>query len=191
MFDNEEILKTIETFKKLVIEEAKGNLQKKNASGQLSSSLKGEMKVMPNSIRVSFDMDIYGWYQDKGVNGIRTTMSGTPFGYKSKGGKRGLKGMPPPRAFDKWIKQKGIKGRDAKTGRFITDKSLTFLIARSIFHKGIKPSLFFTKPFEKHFKTLGKELQEKYGLSMFKLFDDIMQESLRRQDWKGFNILEK
>ena len=88
--------------------------------------------------------------------------------------------MPPPRAFDKWIKQKGMKGRDAKTGRFITDKTLTFLIARSVFQKGIKASMFFTKPFQKHFKTLGKELQEKYGLSMIKLFDDIMQESLKK-----------
>lgn len=179
MFDNSEILETIEKFKNLVIEEAKGNLQKKNASGDLSNSIRGETKVMANSIRITFDMDKYGWYQDQGVNGIRTVKSGTPFSFKSKGGKRGLKGMPPPRAFDKWIKQKGIKGRDAKTGRFITNKSLTFLIARSIFINGIKPSLFFTKPFQKHFKTLGSELQEKYGLSMIKLFDDIMQESLK------------
>ena len=171
MFDNSEILETIEKFKNLVIEEAKGNLQKKNASGDLSNSIRGETKVMANSIRISFDMDQYGWFQDLGVSGKKTKYK-TPFSYKSK--------MPPPRAFDKWIKQKGIKGRDAKTGRFITNKTLTFLIARSIFNNGIKPSLFFTKPFQKHFKTLGSELQEKYGLSMMKLFDDIMQESLKK-----------
>lgn len=182
MFDNSEILETIEKFKNLVIEEAKGNLQKKNASGDLSNSIRGETKVMANSIRITFDMDKYGWFQDQGVKGVKSNYvenSNTNFSFKSKGGKRGLKGMPPPRAFDKWIKQKGIKGRDAKTGRFITDKTLTFLIARSVFQKGIKASMFFTKPFQKHFKTLGSELQEKYGLSMIKLFDDIMQESLK------------
>ena len=131
----------------------------------------------------------YGWFQDKGVSGKKVKYD-TPFKYTNR--------MPPPRAFDKWVVRKGIAPRDASgkfKGRSIKSvgfqKSITFLIARSIFYKGIKPSLFFTKPFEKHFKTLGKELQEKYGLSMFKLFDDIMQESLRRQDWKGFNILEK
>jgi hypothetical protein len=178
MFDNTEILETIEKFKNLVIEEAKGNLQKKNASGNLSNSIKGETKVMKNSIRISFDMDQYGWFQDLGVSGKKTKYN-TPFEYTNK--------MPPPRAFDKWVIRRGIAPRDASgrfKGRSIESvgfkKSITFLIARSIFYNGIKPSLFFTKPFQKHFKTLGKELQEKYGISMIKLFDDIMQESLKK-----------
>ena len=178
MFDNAEILETIEKFKNLVIEEAKGNLQKKNASGNLSNSIKGETKVMKNSIRISFDMDQYGWFQDLGVSGKKTKYN-TPFEYTNK--------MPPPRAFDKWVIRRGIAPRDASgrfKGRSIESvgfkKSITFLIARSIFYNGIKPSLFFTKPFQKHFKTLGKELQEKYGISMIKLFDDIMQESLKK-----------
>jgi hypothetical protein len=178
MFDNSEILETIEKFKNLVIEEAKGNLQKKNASGDLSNSIRGETKVMANSIRITFDMDKYGWYQDKGVSGKKTKYD-TPFEYTDK--------MPPPRALDKWVIRKGIAPRDASgkfKGRSIKTvgfkKSITFLIARSIFYKGLKPSLFFTKPFQKHFKTLGEELQKKYGLSMIKLFDDIMQESLKK-----------
>ncbi len=55
---------------------------------------------------------------------------------------------PPSSVFDKWIKERGIKGRDKKTGRFITNKSLSFLIARSIKSKGIRATMFFTKPFE-------------------------------------------
>ncbi|BCV05523.1 MAG: hypothetical protein CM15mV109_280 [uncultured marine virus] len=43
--------------------------------------------------------------------------------------------MPPPKAFKDFIKRKGIKGRDKKTGRFITNKSLQFLIARSVFKR--------------------------------------------------------
>tara|TARA_R100000734_G_scaffold19065_2_gene17810 strand:- start:7111 stop:7647 length:537 start_codon:yes stop_codon:yes gene_type:complete len=174
MFDNTEILETIEKFKALVIEEAKGNLQKmnKDTSGKLSNSIKGETKVMKNSIRISFDMENYGWFQDLGVSGRRTVRTDTPFSYRTQ--------PPPSRALEKWAKRKQIKGRDKKTGRFISYKSLSYLIAQSIFRDGIKASLFFTKPFQKHYKTLGKELQEKYGLSMIKLFDDIMQESLKK-----------
>ena len=69
--------------------------------------------------------------------------------------------MPPPSAFEDFIKRKGIKGRDKK-GRFITNKSLQFLIARSVFQKGIKASMFFTKPFNQAFDKLPPELQENF-----------------------------
>ena len=37
---------------------------------------------------------------------------------------------------------------------------------KAIFEKGIKPSLFFTKPFEKAFERLPDELVEAYGLDV-------------------------
>ena len=43
------------------------------------------------------------------------------------------------------------------------------MIARSIFNNGIKPSLFFTKPFEKAFKNLNKDLVEAYKLDVEQL----------------------
>lgn len=53
-------------------------------------------------------------------------------------------------------------------GKFIKGNynTIGFLIARSIFKKGIKPSLFFTKPFEQAFKKLPDELKDKYGLDI-------------------------
>jgi hypothetical protein len=45
-------------------------------------------------------------------------------------------------------------------------KSTAFLIAGGIFKNGIKPSLFFTKPFEKAFERLPDELVEAYGLDV-------------------------
>jgi hypothetical protein len=70
--------------------------------------------------------------------------------------------------------RKGIAPRDKK-GNFISRKSLQFLIARSIFNNGIKPSLFLTKPFEAAFKTLPDELIEKFGLEVLDLFDFTIQ----------------
>jgi hypothetical protein len=55
------------------------------------------------------------------------------------------------------LTRKGSAPR-AEGGRFAKRKGLNFVIARSIFEQGIKPSLFFTKPFEKRFKTLPPEL---------------------------------
>ena len=175
------LLEALQEFERKVVAAAKSNLAKKNDSGDLNKSIKSEVKVMPNSIRVFFDMKAYGWFQDQGVKGIKSGSSLSDFSYKSKGGKRGLKGMPPPKAFLKWSKRKGIKGRDAKTGRFITDRSLTFLLARSIFFKGIKASMFFTKPFEKQYKKLPDELIEKYGLDMENLLVSIIDESLKNK----------
>jgi hypothetical protein len=55
-----------------------------------------------------------------------------------KGRRAGAK-PPPSDKILPWIKLRGIKGRDSK-GRFITDRSLSFIIARSIGIKGIRPT---------------------------------------------------
>ena len=47
--------------------------------------------------------------------------------------------------LDKWIVRKGIAPRD-KQGKFLSRKSISFLIARSIFKKGIQGLSFFQKP---------------------------------------------
>jgi hypothetical protein len=45
-------------------------------------------------------------------------------------------------------------------------KALGWAIARSVYKKGIKPSLFFTKPFEAAFERLPEEMVESYGLTI-------------------------
>ena len=107
-------------------------------------------------------MEEYGNYQDKGVSGVEKKYN-TPYSYKRKGSD--LKGMPPPSKLDKWTIRRGIAPRD-KEGKFLSRKSLTFLIARSIFKNGIKPTLFFTKPFEKEFKKLPDTVLTAYGLDV-------------------------
>ena len=163
---------TLDRFIKHVVSQAKKNLTTtgKNASKKLYNSIKGEAKAFPNSIGIYFDMEEYGFYQDKGVSGIKKKYD-TPFSYKSK--------MPPPKAFDKWTIRRGIAPR-GKGGKFQSRKGLNFAIARSIFEKGIKPSLFFTKPFEAAFKNLPDDLIESYGFEVEDLFNDIMNQTFRK-----------
>jgi len=161
----------LEQFRDYVIQQARSNLSRlqKNSSRKLYDSITSEIKAMPNSLRLYFDMEEYGFYQDKGVSGTKRKYD-TPFSYTNK--------MPPPKAFDKWIVKKGIAPRK-KDGKFTTRKGLQFAIARSIFEKGIKPSLFFTKPFEKAFKNLPDEMIEAYGLEAEETFDTIMKENFK------------
>ena len=175
----ENVQEILDEFKANVINEAKRNLSAQNTSGRLKDSLKGYVKESKNSIQVSFEMEAYGFFQDQGVKGVKSGKSLGGYRYTRRGGQGSLKGMPPPKAFDKWTVRKGIAPRD-KEGRFIKRKSLNFLIARSIFNKGIKPTLFFTKPFEKYYKRLPKELTEKYALDMVNLFNTITDENFKR-----------
>ena len=155
--------KELKKFRDYVIKESRTNLTKlkKNSSKKLYNSLKGEYKLMANSFSMYFSMEDYGTFQDKGVNG-KKKQYGAPYSYTTK--------MPPPSKLDKWIVRKGIAPKD-KQGKFISRKSLQFLIARSIYRNGIKPSLFFTKPFEDAYKRLPEELVVKYGLDAVSLFN--------------------
>ena len=162
-------------FAKYVIQQSRSNLSKgkKNVSKELYNSLGYQVSQSAQTTSVAFEMADYGKFQDKGVRGANAyyadaNTSGSPYAFKSKGGKRGLKGMPPPKAFDKWIVRKGIKGSRDKSGKFIPRKTLQFLIAKSIFDKGIKASMFFTKPFEAAFKRLPDELVEAYSIGLEK-----------------------
>ena len=172
--------KELQKFVKYVVQQSRSNLTnlKKNSSKKLYKSIKGESKLFKNSFGVYFSMEDYGHFQDKGVNGMRSVWT-TPYKYTSKGGISGLKGMPPPSKLDKWIVRKGIAPR-GKDGKFMSRKTLQFLIARSIFMKGIKPSLFFTKPFEKEFSVLPKELIDKYGLDAITLFNSTIEQPTAR-----------
>ena len=166
-----ETLIALQKFRDIVVNEAKANLraQGKDASGKLSNSIQGEVKQMPNSIGVYFQMESYGNFQDKGVSGTKRKFN-TPYSYTTK--------MPPPSKLDKWIVRKGIAPR-SKTGKFQSRKGIQFAIARSIFYKGIKPSLFFTKPFEKAYKTLPNVLIDKYGLDAEQLLNQILDQNLK------------
>jgi len=163
--ENTEVYQELNKFRKFVINESKKNLRKYGkGGGNLEDSLDSRLKVNKNSFELEFWMEQYGIFQDQGVSGTEKKYN-TPFSYKQE--------PPPPRAFDKWIVRKGISPRNS-AGQFTSRKSLQFALSRFIFKNGIKPSLFFTKPFENAYKKLPEDLVEKYGLEAIKLFNETL-----------------
>lgn len=170
--EKSEVQKELIKFRDFVIKESQRNLikQRKNVSRELYDSLKGEVKTMPNSISIEFSMEDYGTYQDLGIKGKNSSSNAprSPFKFgKGTGQKGGL-----TKAIQKWVKQRRIQFKDRKSGRFMSYNSTAFIITRSIYSKGIKPSMFFTAPFQKAYKKLPQELVEKYGLDAVKLFNE-------------------
>jgi hypothetical protein len=153
--------KTLVAFRDYVVLKAKYNLKSKDSTGKLSKSLDdSKVTVGKNSFQLDFTMEQYGLFQDKGVSGTKTVYA-TPYSYKSK--------MPPTKSLDKWIVRKGIAPRN-KEGKFISREGLKFAIARKIFLYGIKPSLFFTKPFQQGYdKYITKELETAFALDIEEL----------------------
>ena len=112
-------------------------------------------------------MEDYGDFVDQGVRGAGSSSNNrtSPFKFGSGTGKKG--GLT--KGIEKWIKQKPIKQwKDKKTGKFLSYKSMKFLIARSIYNKGTKPSLFFTKPFYSAFKRLPVDIVKAFKLDIEK-----------------------
>jgi len=169
----ENVQKELNRFAKYVVTQSRANLtrQKKNASKQLWQSIDYDLKVSKNSFQLEFLMEDYGIFQDKGVSGTEKKYN-TPYKYTNK--------MPPPSKMDKWIVKRNLKGVRGKDGKFISRKSLQFMIARSIYKKGIKPSLFFTKPFEKAFKNINEDLIEAYKLDVQKLMETTIKDNLKK-----------
>ena len=170
-----EFKKAMEKYAKYVVQQARSNLSKgkNNASKQLYNSLNYDVKQNRTSggqfatgYNAEFFMEDYGIYQDLGVRGKTSYYAdkgtaSSPFQYKNK--------MPPPKSLQSWIKRDKIKGRDKKTGRFISYESLSYIIAKSIQHKGIRATLFFTKPFEAGINKYGDEIAGGFG-------DDILKQ---------------
>tara|TARA_R100000655_G_C2921578_1_gene182415 strand:- start:86 stop:610 length:525 start_codon:yes stop_codon:yes gene_type:complete len=155
----ENIENYLNSFGKQVVNRAKGNLQKSKGGGTaLENSISFEVTSDADGFVVQFFMNSYGTFVDKGVSGNDTQRKfkdykgqtkSSPYKYTTK--------QPPSKVLDKWIVKKGIAPRDEK-GRFMSRKSISFLIARSIKKNGIKSTSFFQKPLGLGLKQFGKDL---------------------------------
>jgi len=160
----------LDKFKTSVIKQARTNLSKgdRNVSRKLYNSLKGEAKVYAKGYFLNFQMEEYGNYQDKGVRGKRsnTRAPNSPYKFGSGKGKKG--GLTE--GIQRWVKARKFQFKDKK-GKFMSYDSTAWIITRSIYAKGIRPTLFFTKPFEAAYKRLPQELVNDLKIDLEKIFN--------------------
>ena len=155
----------LDLFRKYVQQQARTNLTKgnRNVTKKLYNSIGSTAKVSKNSFELSFQMEQYGNYLDKGVKGAVTSLKAPDSPYKfgtGTGPKGGL-----TQGISKWVKARKFQFRDRETGKFMSYEQTAKLITRSIYLKGTKPTLFFTKPFNKGFeKYINEDLIEAFAL---------------------------
>jgi hypothetical protein len=156
MLDSE-IIKAEQAWAQQVVSNAKSILiqNRKVASGRLVNSIRYNVNSQG---KISFIYDQDGKWV-------------------TQGRRRGSR-FPPPAPILKWIKEKGIKGRDKK-GRFISDKSLTFLISRGIARDGIKPLPFMKMAIQQSIKQLGKSLKTSIAKVEIKRWKNAIKKTLK------------
>jgi hypothetical protein len=159
---------------KYVVQQSRSNLTKdKKGGGDLYNSISYVIDKSQDDFLLEFLMEDYGDFVDKGVKGKTSTYPETSaalskFQYGSGTGKKGglTKALYNPETKKGWIKKKKFQWRDKKTGRFLSYESMSYLIARSIYNKGLKANLFFTKPFEAGLKRLPDDLSKAFVLDI-------------------------
>jgi hypothetical protein len=164
-FDN--IKDILNSYAKKVIGDARKNLVDDHKSlGSLYNSLDYKLDTEVGSFLVDFFMEDYGKFVDKGVKGKTSTYPETAaalsqFQYGTgTGEKGGLK-----KGIRSWLGKKRFQWRTDE-GKFMSYDTMSYLIARSIYNKGIKANLFFTKPFESESKELSKRLLDAFALDI-------------------------
>ena len=137
-----------------------------NAKSILTSNRKIASGRLVNSVRYSINSQ-----------GKISFLYATEGKWVTFGRRKGAK-QPPTAPIETWIKQKGIKGRDSK-GRFISNKSLAYLIARGIKRDGIAPLPFMKLAIKQSIKQLGKSLKTSVAKAEVKKFKDALKKELK------------
>jgi hypothetical protein len=154
-------------YAKYVVQQSKSNLTKdKKGGGNLYNSVSYKIEKSQDDFLLDFLMEDYGAFVDRGVKGKTSTYPETSaalskFQYGSGTGPKG--GLT--KGINSWLKKKRFQFRD-KQGRFMSYESMTYLISRSIYNKGLKANLFFTKPFEAGLKRLPDDLIKGFALDI-------------------------
>lgn len=133
----------LQDFMEYVVKKAKGNLSsRKMGNSELSKSIKYKISKQFNKNNLgkftggssmpsgTISFNYYGEFVDQGVKGTKDARRGGSTKYKFNKDKK----MVKLSAIKEWCKRKGIP------------QGAAFPIARSIHEKGIKRSLFFSKP---------------------------------------------
>lgn len=189
MLVNPEVDKVLNQFAKYVIQQSRSNLAKDGKSGgELYNTIGGQVSKTAEGFRLILEMEDYGKFQDKGVKGkdpskvspnAKITGQQAPnapyrFGSGSQRGtfKSFVKRMSifAKQKNIRFRQNKIVNGKKVSTGKYAKGgfDSVGYIIASNIYNRGIKPSMFFTKPFEAAFKRLPQELLEAYSVGIEK-----------------------
>ena len=119
-------------------------MQDKVNTGALYNSMEVNVGANQYAMYVNITPQVHYWeFVDKGVQGasrnIFARQSESPFKFGSGKGPRGLRG-----AIDKWVVQKNLQGSRDAQGRFVPRKSMSFLISKAIYNRGLKPTFFIS-----------------------------------------------
>ena len=165
--DFKNVDEVLNAYAEYVVDSAKKNLvDERKSLGDLYKSVSYKYEKSQDLFLLDFLMEDYGTFVDKGVRGKTSTYPETKaalsqFQYGSgnfpKGGlTEGIKG---------WLEKKRFQWRDKK-GKFMSYDTMTYLISRSIYNKGLKANLFFTTPFELGLQNLPKQLTDAFSLDI-------------------------
>lgn len=175
----QELNKMFNDFGKYMVQQSKKNLTKdKKGGGPLYNSITYEVDDKDKSkIVFTFSMQDYGEFQDKGVKGK------DPQKISPNAKIKGQQAPNSPYRFGSgtssgtmdsfitkvsaWAQMKNIRFRDPK-GRYAKGnyRSLGYVIATNIYNRGLKPSFFYTKPFNKAFENLPDQLFESFAVDI-------------------------
>ncbi|QDP46171.1 MAG: hypothetical protein Unbinned306contig1002_33 [Prokaryotic dsDNA virus sp.] len=165
-----ELEKAVKAYAKYVVQQAKSNLSKKGkrASNSLYNSIEPVFEFSKDNFFVSFKMANYGAFQDRGVRGTESYYAdegtaSSPFKFGTGSGPKG--GLT--KGIGDWIKLKKFQFRD-KRGRFMSYKSMQYIIVNSIWRRGLRATLFFSTPFEKGIQRFGDDFLNAYLLDVEK-----------------------
>jgi|TARA_R100001463_G_scaffold69904_1_gene123397 hypothetical protein len=176
----EELKKVLGGYARFLVNQSRANLEAagKNSSGNLSNSIRQVVEMKPNGFElIIYGLD-YGKFVDQGVSGTSSVdkAPNSPYKFGSGTGREG--GLTE--GIDKWVKRKGLKGRDRKTGRYITQRALSDMIIRSIWMKGIAPSMFLTNAVKQVMKVLPDDITKAFALDLEgAIYNDLKNQEIK------------
>ena len=165
--DFKNVDEVLNAYAEYVVDSAKKNLvDERKSLGDLYKSVSYKYEKSQDLFLLDFLMEDYGTFVDKGVRGKTSTypetsaaLSKYQYGsgnFPKYGLRDGIKG---------WLEKKRFQWRDKK-GKFMSYDTMTYLISRSIYNKGLKANLFFTTPFEFGLRNLPINLKDAFKLDI-------------------------
>ena len=178
--DPKELRAALNGYAKFLVNQSKANLKQsgKVSSGNLLNSIKKQVSptVVP-TFELSILAEDYAKFVDQGVQGVTSSKApNSPYKFGTGSGAKG--GLT--NSIEKWVKRKGLRRwRDEKTGRFISHNQIARRIIRSIWNKGIAPTMFMTKAVNQVMKYLPDDILKAYALDLEgQIYNDIKNQKI-------------